>query len=173
MDTTTPTYCANHPRVETSLRCNRCGKLICAQCAIQTPTGYRCAECLRGQQKVFITAEWVDYLFGFLVAFVLGLIASILASLAGGLGFIGWFAIFLGAPTAGIAIAEAARKVTRRHRARSLYLTILAGVVLAALPLILINILRFNLFALIFQGIYLFLAVPVVYTRLSGIRLNR
>ena len=37
-----PTYCANHPGVETSLRCNKCGKPICAKCAVRTPTGYRC-----------------------------------------------------------------------------------------------------------------------------------
>jgi len=57
----TPIYCANHPQVETSLRCNRCGKPICPKCAVSTPTGYRCRECVRGQQKVFETAEWYDY----------------------------------------------------------------------------------------------------------------
>ncbi len=49
----TPTYCANHPGVETSLRCNKCGKPICAKCAVRTPTGYRCKECVRGQLKDF------------------------------------------------------------------------------------------------------------------------
>ena len=51
-----PVYCANHPGVETSLRCNKCGKPICAKCAIRTPTGYRCKECVRGQQRIFETA---------------------------------------------------------------------------------------------------------------------
>ncbi len=40
--------CANHPERETGLRCNRCGKPICSQCAVQTPVGYRCRECVRG-----------------------------------------------------------------------------------------------------------------------------
>ena len=53
---TAPIYCANHPAVETTLRCNRCGKPICAECAVRTPTGYRCKECVRGQQKIFDTA---------------------------------------------------------------------------------------------------------------------
>ena len=42
IDLNAPTYCANHPTVETTLRCNKCGKPICAKCAIRTPTGYRC-----------------------------------------------------------------------------------------------------------------------------------
>ena len=66
IDSSAPVYCANHPGVETSLRCNNCGKPICARCAIHTPTGYRCAECVRGQQKIFNTARWVDYLLGFI-----------------------------------------------------------------------------------------------------------
>lgn len=67
IDGSAPTYCANHPGVETSLRCNKCGKPICARCAIRTPTGYRCKECVRGQQKIFETAEWYDYALGFAI----------------------------------------------------------------------------------------------------------
>ncbi len=37
--------CANHPNVETHLRCSRCGKPICPRCVIQTPVGGRCREC--------------------------------------------------------------------------------------------------------------------------------
>jgi hypothetical protein len=170
---TTPTYCANHPDVETSLRCNKCGKPICARCAVRTPTGYRCQECVRGQQKTFDTAEWVDYLLGFGTAFILGLAASVLAGVVSGLSFIGWILIVVGAPSAGMIIAEGVRRVTRKHRSRALFITVAAGVVLGALPLIIINLVSFNLFGLIFQGIYLFIATPVVYTRLAGIQLTR
>ena len=38
-------YCANHPNVQTNLRCSRCGKPICARCRVATPVGYRCYEC--------------------------------------------------------------------------------------------------------------------------------
>ena len=55
-------FCANHPDRETSLRCNRCEKPICSKCAVRTPTGYRCKECVRGQQKVFDTAENQDFI---------------------------------------------------------------------------------------------------------------
>jgi hypothetical protein len=172
-ETNTPVSCANHPGVETSLRCNKCGKPICARCAVRTPTGYRCKECVRGQQKIFNTAGWVDFLLGAVIAAVLGGVGSLLATLVGGLGYIGWILVVIGAPTVGIVIAEAVRWATHRHRSRALFLTIAAAVVVGALPVILFLLFTGSFFGLIFQGIYLFIAVPVVYTRLSGIQLNR
>lgn len=169
----TPTYCANHPGVETTLRCNKCGKPICAKCAIRTPTGYRCKECVRGQLKIFDTAMWYDYVLGFITAGILGFLASLLALFVSGLSFIGWILIIIGAPTAGVVIAEGVRLVIKKRRSRALFITIAAAMVLGALPVIILNLISFNLFPLIFQGIFLFIATPVVYTRLSGIQLNR
>ena len=40
-----PMYCANHPKVETYLRCGKCGKPICAKCRVSTPVGFRCYDC--------------------------------------------------------------------------------------------------------------------------------
>lgn len=37
--------CSYHPNVMTGLRCNRCGKPICPQCAVRTPVGMRCPDC--------------------------------------------------------------------------------------------------------------------------------
>jgi hypothetical protein len=173
IETAAPITCANHPGVETSLRCNRCGKPICAKCAVRTPTGYRCKECVRGQQKLFETAEWFDYLLGAGTAAILGFISSLLAGFVSGLSFIGWILIIVGAPTAGMLIAEGVRLVIRKHRSRPLFITIASAVVIGALPVIIFNLVSFNLFGLIFQGIYLFIATPVVFTRLSGIQLTR
>jgi len=173
MTETNTLYCYVHPNRETSLRCNNCERPICASCAVHTPTGYRCKECVKGQQQIFNTAEWYDYVLGGFVAAFLSGIASGLVTAAGGIGFIGWIIIAAGAPTAGIIIAEAVRLVTRKHRSRPLFITIAAGVIVGALPVILFQLFVFNLYGLIFQGIYLFLATPVVYTRLSGIQLFR
>jgi hypothetical protein len=167
------TFCANHPGVETSLRCNKCGKPICARCAIRTPTGYRCRECLRGQQKIFETAEVLDFVLGFLTAGVLSFLASLLVGLISRIaGFFAWFIIAFSAPTVAMGIAEAVRSVTRKHRSRPLFITITAAVVLGAFPSILVNLLSVNIFGILFQAIYLFAAVPIIYTRLSGIRLT-
>lgn len=173
MTESTTLYCYVHPTRETSLRCNNCNRPICAACAVRTPIGYRCRECVKGQQKVFDTSEWYDYISGFFVAFVLSAIAAFLVTLIGGIGFFGWFLIAAGAPTAAVGIAEGIRLVTRRRRSRALFITIAIGVVLGALPVILFQILSMNLFGILFQVIYLVIAVPVVYSRLSGIQLFR
>jgi hypothetical protein len=93
--------------------------------------------------------------------------------LVSGLSFIGWILIIIGAPTAGMVIAEGVRLVTRKHRSRALFITIATTVVLSALPIVVIHLLNLDIFPLIFQGIYLFIATPVVYTRLSGTQLRR
>ncbi|NWG35500.1 MAG: hypothetical protein HXY42_13790 [Chloroflexi bacterium] len=174
IETTTETlYCYLHPTRETSLRCATCERPICVSCAVRTPTGYRCKECVKGQQKIFNTAEWYDYVVGFILAAVLSGVASFLVSLIGGIGFFGWFLIAAGAPTAGALIAETVRFAIRKRRARNLFITITAGIVAGALPMLFVQIFLFDLFGILFQGIYLFIAAPVVYTRLSGIQLFR
>jgi hypothetical protein len=40
-----PMYCANHPTVQTYLRCSNCGKPICAKCRVSTPAGFKCFQC--------------------------------------------------------------------------------------------------------------------------------
>jgi hypothetical protein len=140
---------------------------------VRTPTGYRCRECVKSHQRTFDTSEWYDYILGFVVAGVLSAVASFLVTLVGGIGFIGWFLIAAGAPTAAVAIAEGVRLVTRRRRSRPLFITVAVGVVLGALPVILVQALTFQFFGILFQVIYLIIAVPVVYSRLSGIQLFR
>lgn len=173
MTESTTLYCYVHPTRETSLRCNNCERPICAACAVRTPTGYRCKECVKGQLKVFDTAEWYDYVLGFIVAAFLSGIASFLVTLIGNIGFFGWFIVIAGAPTAAVVIAEGVRLVTKRRRSRPLFITIAVGVVLGVAPVILFQVLTLNLFGILFQVIYLVIATPVVYTRLSGIQFFR
>jgi hypothetical protein len=166
------TYCANHPQRETMLRCNRCDKLICTECAVLTPTGYRCKECVREQQKVYDSAVWYDYLLGFGIAFFLSLVASLIFA---GIGFI--LAIF-GGPFAGVAIGESVRFIIKRRRARSLFMTIFVAVILGALPAVIYFLYYFltfhvYLYPLIVQGIYLFTAAPTAYYRVSGFKLGK
>lgn len=166
-------YCYNHPTRETTLRCKRCERYICTSCAVSTPTGYICKECMRERQRTFDTAVWYDFVSGFIIAGMLSGLASFLVTFVGGIGFIGWLLIFLGSSAAGGIIAEAVRAVTRRRRSRTLFLTIGAGVVFGALPMLLLQLLSGNVFGLIFQAIYLVIAAPMVYARLSGIQLSR
>jgi hypothetical protein len=171
--TSTTTYCYVHPNRETTLRCKRCDRYICASCSVRTPTGYMCRECVKAHQKSFDTSEWYDYALGFMTAAVLSGLASFLVTLIGGIGFFGLILVVVGAPVAATAIAESIRFVTRRHRSRSLFITIAVGVVVGALPIALFQLLTLNLFGIVFQVIYLVIAVPLIYTRLSGIQLFR
>lgn len=152
-------YCANHPTVETMLRCNRCGKPICTRCAIQTPVGYRCKQCVGRQQAVFYTGGVADYLIGGAIALVAGGAAGLLMSLLGA-----WFfALILGAP-AGMAIAEAVRWAVRRRRSRYLGAVVGGGILLGSLPALLLGLL--NLWSLLTVGLFVALAVGAAAARL-------
>jgi hypothetical protein len=164
-------YCYVHPTRETSLRCNRCERLICAQCAVRTPTGYRCKECVRQQQKTFDTAVWSDYLIGFALTSLLSLVAS--AIIAGISFFLGFFMFFVSAGIAyggGRIIADLLLRVLRR-RSRALFWVVGASVVIGALPVAAFFLFTLNFFALIWLGIFVVIAAPTVYSRFSGIQL--
>ena len=166
-------YCYVHPTHETALRCNNCNRPICASCAVRTPTGYRCKECVRERQKTFDTAEWYDYALGFIIAAFLSGFAASLVTLIGRIGFFGLLIISAGASTAGVVISEGVRAVTRKRRSRPLFITVAIGVVVGALPVILFQLIAGNMFGIVFQVIYLVIVTPIVYTRLSGIQLFR
>ncbi len=57
-----PTFCEKHPKRETALRCNRCERYICPDCARHTPVGYRCRECVMQQERAFFDASRADVL---------------------------------------------------------------------------------------------------------------
>ena len=164
-------YCANHPDRETMLRCNRCEKPICYQCAILTPVGYRCKECVRQQQNVYYNAERFDLPIAAVIGFVLG--AGVGALAYAFLNLIGWFSFliaFFAGPAAGGLIAEAIRQGFRRRRARGMKWVAagacLVGIVLGGLLLLgLLGLYRGGLLrldVLLFAG----LAASAVYARL-------
>lgn len=167
-------YCYNHPQRETLLRCNRCDRPICQQCAVLTPTGYRCKECVRSQQKIFDTARWWDYPLAVIAAGVLAYFGSLLS------GMLGFFAIFIG-PIAGMIITEAVRFVVRRRRSKTLTFlatgaALLGGICVPLFTLLLAissvgSGLGLGLTGLLWPVVFAVLAASTVYYRLSGIRL--
>jgi phosphatidylserine synthase len=171
---TTTLYCYVHPDRETGLRCNRCERPICAQCAVRTPTGYRCRECVRSQQKIYNTAEWYDYFIGFGVTAALSLLASILLTVISSfIGFFMWFISFAVAGAAGVFIANVTQAALRKHRSKELFWVVAAGVIAGAIPVILFLLFSGSLFSIVWQGLYLFVATPTVYARLSGFQFSR
>jgi hypothetical protein len=154
-------YCAIHPNVETVLRCNRCGKPICTRCAVQTPVGYRCRQCVGQQQAVFFTGGVADYVIAGVLALVLGGLASFLMTMLGG-----WFFALILGPTIGIGIAEAVRLAVRRRRSRYLSLAVGGGIIVGSLPALLTGLLGLSLLSLFSSVLFLVLAVGASVARL-------
>jgi hypothetical protein len=120
-------FCSYHPTRPTTLRCNRCNRPICAQCARRTPVGYRCKTCVREQQKIFDTATWYDFPVAFLAAALVCGVGSILSS------FIGFFILFV-AGFVGMLAARAVIWAVRHRRNRFLWIAAAAGGIAGCLP---------------------------------------
>jgi hypothetical protein len=172
-----PMYCVNHPNVETYLRCNKCGRPICPKCAVQTPVGYRCRECVNAQQQVFyVDFRPAHYLIAVAVALPLSVVAGWIVPA------LGWYAIVLG-PLAGAGIAEATRWALRRRRGPRTWLVVSACIVVGWLFQLLISLVPLLLLSrdapgslgaysvgwlvgLIWDIVYLVTAVGAAYARL-------
>ena len=188
MTDSTTLYCYIHPTRPTLLRCNHCERPICMSCAIRTPTGYRCKECVRGQQRAFETAVWSDYVIAFFTGAILSGIASVLVLFIS--SFI-WFLAIILAPLAGASIGTMARRLIKGRHSRWLNLLFGASLVIGALPMLLVlglggvllmtgasqngqglsNI--FSLSPMLWQVVYLVIATPAAYSQFSGLSFKR
>lgn len=122
-------YCTVHPDRATTLRCNKCGRPMCAKCAVLTPVGYRCHECVRGIQAGYYKATQNDYLIIFAVcAGLTGVGAAIFSAIHLGL----LFTFILALPLGG-AIGEGALRLTSRRRGRQSAYIAAAGAVIGGL----------------------------------------
>ena len=171
--TSTTLYCANHPKVETGLRCNSCNKPVCPKCVVRIPTGYRCKQCVSGQQKVFETAEWWDYPLAFVIAGLLSFLGSLLVS------FLGFLTLFV-APIAGTIIGEVVRLAVRRRRAKLLFQIAAGAAALGSLlPIVTLLLggvlgmgLTYMALPLVWQIIYTVAVTSTVFYRLGGISIQ-
>lgn len=175
MSDETTLHCYLHPERETLLRCNNCERPICTKCAVLTPTGYRCKECIQNQQKKFETAQGSDLVIAPLLAAGLSFAGSLVATT------LGFFTIFL-APFAGMTIVEVCRLVTQRRRSVLLVQLITAATLIGSLPYLALMLFSFfqqrsglsvvGMLPLLWQAAYAFLVTSSVHYRLSGIRIG-
>lgn len=113
--------CANHPDRETMLRCNKCEKPICYQCAIRTPVGYRCRECVQQQQAIYFNDRPADPFIAGGVAAALGFVLGALFYLFLGIfGLFSFIVAFFVGPASGGLVAEAVRRAVGKRRGRYL-----------------------------------------------------
>ncbi|MDQ3248052.1 MAG: hypothetical protein M3Q45_02475 [Chloroflexota bacterium] len=148
-------YCANHPTVETLLRCNKCDKPICIKCAIRTAVGYRCKECIRAQQTIYYNAESWDNPIAFGVALLVALLATpVVGLLLRVTGFFGIILALIIGSSAGGLLAQIIRWAVGRRRGRYLPYFALTGIVL--------GVVGGSLVALVVAGIFPLFSVPVL-----------
>lgn len=165
-------YCKWHPTVETGLRCYQCNTPICPKCAQRTPVGYLCRDCQRGRQKRFEQGTITDLIVAAAVSLVLGGIAGWFLPLTG------WFTIFL-SPVAGGLIAEAVWRLVQRRYSERLWWIVAGGIVLSALPYLLVTLAAaifipasgyagyaFNLFGILWAIVHIVLATSAAIARL-------
>ena len=127
--------CANHPDRETLLRCNKCGNPICMECAVRTPVGYRCTNCVREQQNIYFNALGRDNIVALAVGFIVSLIgAPIIGFLLSSIGFFGFFIAFIAGSGAGTLLARVIRGAVGNRRGRNLPHFAIAGTLLGVAP---------------------------------------
>ena len=148
MSETNTLVCAFHPNRETQLRCNRCNKPICIKCATHTPTGYRCPECIRSQQKIFVTTRWYDQIIAAALTAVIAYISSLFS-------FLGFLSILI-ALAAGFAAVWVVKKAIQNRRSPMLKY-VMSGTALAAsiIPVLISLIQSIQLFGFVIDPISL------------------
>ncbi len=171
-----PEIIGENPDGTPVLRCNRCGKPITPETAVLTPTGYRCQDCIRQQQKVFDNTKGLDLLIGFLISGIISFAGS---------WFVPRFGFFtlLIAPGIGALIFNAVRIAVKRRRSKALNSAILAGALIGSLPMLvpqMLNVITMssellsvigNLTPLIWRVVYTVLVATTAYAQTKGIRL--
>ncbi|NDJ33234.1 MAG: hypothetical protein GYB64_01070 [Chloroflexi bacterium] len=130
---TMTTYCPVHPKAEATLRCNRCGRPMCIKCSVRTPVGYRCKECIQGQQKVYYNAKSTDPIIQTAIAAPLMAVATFLLGLIPlGFFFLWILAFFVGTAVGG-GIADLAHRAVNKRRSKYNYAIVGGAVGLGAL----------------------------------------
>ncbi len=148
-------YCTYHPNRTTLLRCSKCERPICPDCAIATPVGYRCQECAQVRASPIYQVSPLQYL--------LASLAALGVSLVGAFGFslfpIFYLSFILG-PVVGGLVAQAIDMATGHRRGRGLQ--VIAGFAIALGALVLLDTLY-----LVNGVLYAALAIATAAARLA------
>lgn len=119
-------YCYRHPDRETWVRCGRCERPICTQCAMQGPVGSRCKQCGTLAFDPLTSFTPRQFILGLATALVAGAIAGFIASRIGIFSvLIAWFA--------GGFIAEIVMRVTGYKRGPVMLGIVFGGIVVGTI----------------------------------------
>ncbi len=158
--------CAAHPRVETNLRCGKCGKPICPKCMVQTPVGARCPECARLYKLPTYRVSTAYYLRAAGTALGMAIVCGVIWGVANLFLPFFFLNLLLGAGV-GYAIGEVVGLAVNRKRGRGLAAVAGAGVAISYLVSILLFFsLPFGLFPVLLALASVALGIFVAVTRL-------
>ncbi len=118
-------FCYRHPDRETWVRCGRCERPICTQCALQGPVGFRCRECGKPARDPMTSFTPVQLVGGFAASFGGGLLAAAIS------GMFGFFALFV-AFFAGGLIVEAITRITGYKMGATMDAIVYGGIIAGA-----------------------------------------
>jgi hypothetical protein len=124
--------CTWHPDRETLISCNRCGRPMCTECAVQHPVGLRCKECIRELRSPLYVVSPTGYVVASVVALVCGTLAALFMAFLGLVPYAWLIALFIGAGV-GTGIAEAVSRGAGRKRGKGLQAVAVAGMLLGVL----------------------------------------
>jgi hypothetical protein len=132
-------YCINHPDRETLIRCNKCNRPICPDCAIRHPVGLRCRECAQLRRLPPYDVSLSHHLLGFLAGLAASTVAGIVIA-----AFLPYILSWLAGPVAGVFVSQAMDWATGHKRGLGLAILCGLAVVLgyllgASVPLVLAN----------------------------------
>ena len=160
--------CATHPRVETNLRCGKCGKPICPKCLVQTPVGSRCPDCARLYKLPTYRVSTRYYLRAAATALGMALICGVAWGVVG--IFLPFFLNLLLALGVGYAIGEVVSLSVNRKRGKGLAAVAGAGVVVSFLVSIFLPwglpFGLFNIITVVINLVALALGIFIAVTRL-------
>lgn len=109
---------------ESSLLCCKCGEVICPECAVQTPVGFRCRECAQLNKPPTFRVETKHYVIAVLVGLGLAVVFGLLWSFViRSMPYL--YLNIIIAPGIGAAIGEVMSRAVNRKR--GLGLAIIAG----------------------------------------------
>ena len=158
--------CAAHPRVETNLRCGKCGKPICPKCMVQTLVGARCPECARLYKLPTYRVSTAYYLRAAGTALGMAIVCGVIWGVVNLFLPFFFLNLLLGAGV-GYAIGEVVGLAVNRKRGRGLAAVAGAGVAISYLvSILLFSSLPFGLFPILLALASVALGIFAAVTRL-------
>ncbi len=130
-------FCEVHSDRETMLRCNRCGRLMCTDCAVRHPVGLRCRECVSDTRspiyKVDASVTVKTLLASLAIGTPISLLVFIFGDLVVGFGIFGWIIAFMIGGGIGRTIGSLVQRIIPRKRGRRIQQAVGAGIMLSSL----------------------------------------